>query len=252
MATMCRWLCPLVLLLGCSAAAPAQSEPTPPTAAEPPPPTTPSAPQEQPSRSRVDDAARLAPPPPASAPSPTDATLAAPATYRVRAYTTEGEFVLEIDRTLAPNGATRFYNLVALGYFTDIAVFRAIPNFVAQFGLHGSPSVNRDWKDATFSDDPVKTSNARGTVAFARTGSVNSSNRQLFINLGDNAYLDGYGFAPLGRVVEGMDVVDRLYTGYGEGEPQGRGPSQKKLERRGNAYLEDFPELSYIERMAID
>ncbi|MEM6295416.1 MAG: peptidylprolyl isomerase [Myxococcota bacterium] len=245
---MRRALSTFVLLLGCSANAPAQSEPLPPTASDP---ETAASASTAP-RGSVDAAARVAPPVVLDPPTPADATLVAPASYRVRVKTTEGEFVLEIDSALAPNGATRFYNLVAMGYFTNIAVFRAIPNFVVQFGLHGTPSVNKDWKDATFLDDAVVGSNVRGTITFARTGAVNSSNRQLFINLGDNVNLDGLSFAPIGRVIEGMEVVDALYTGYGEGGPRGGGPSQQKIERRGNAYLEQFPNLSYIQSMEVE
>lgn len=184
-------------------------------------------------------------------PLPENATLTAPELFRVSVETTKGSFVIEIDRALGPHGADRFFNLVELGYFQDIAFFRAIAGFMVQFGLHGDPSVSRAWKDASIPDDPVATSNTRGTLSFAKMASANSATTQLFINLTDNTQLDGMGFSPIGRVVEGMDVVDALYTGYGEGAPSGKGPAQKRIERRGNAYLEDFPNLDRITSMRI-
>src|SRR5690606_18982605 len=125
----------------------------------------------------------------------------------------------------APNGVDRFYNLVRNGYYDDVAFFRVIENFMAQFGIHGDPAVNTAWRAARIQDDPVVESNRRGYVSFAMAG-PNTRTTQLFINFRDNRQLDGMGFAPIAHVVEGMDVVDAIYSGYGEGAPNGQGPAQ--------------------------
>jgi len=178
---------------------------------------------------------------------PEKATEPAPAVFKAKFATTKGDFVIEVHRDWAPRGADRFYNLVKLGFFDDAAFFRAINGFMVQFGIHGSPQVSAKWRDANIPDDPAAgQSNKRGAVTFATAG-PNTRTTQLFINYGDNANLDGMGFTPFGLVVEGMDVVDNLYKGYGEGAPQGRGPDQGRLQSEGNAYLkQDFPQLDYI------
>ena len=183
---------------------------------------------------------------------PSSLTARAPDEFKVRFTTTRGDFVLEVLRFWSPRGADRFYNLVRSGYFTDIAFFRVLDGFVAQFGIHGDPRVNRAWNSATIQDDPVKQRNQRGTIVFAKTGMPNSRSVQFFINFQDNFGLDSQGFSPFGRIVEGMDVVDSLYSGYGEGAPRGRGPSQGQIQQEGNAYLKrDFPELDYIKSAEI-
>jgi peptidyl-prolyl cis-trans isomerase A (cyclophilin A) len=192
-------------------------------------------------------------PPPAATPEPAPATpTTAPAMFRVRFETNEGDFVVEIDKSLAPNGADRFYQLVSQGFYTDVRFFRVIQGFMAQFGINGDPAVTARWRATPIPDDPVRGSNTRGTITFAMTSQPNSRSSQLFINLVDNVNLDASGFAPIGRVVEGMEVVDRLYSGYGEGAPRGSGPDQSQIVSRGNAYLtQSFPELDYIERATI-
>jgi peptidyl-prolyl cis-trans isomerase A (cyclophilin A) len=149
-------------------------------------------------------------------------------------------------------GADRFYNLVKVGFYDGVKFFRAIDGFMVQFGIHGDPSVTKVWRQANISDDPVKQSNTRGRVTFAMAG-PNSRTTQVFINYVDrNRQLDGMGFAPFGEVVEGMEVVDRLYKGYGEGAPRGMGPDQGRLQAQGNAYLEqEFPKLSGVVRATI-
>src|SRR2546423_1532515 len=175
----------------------------------------------------------------------------APATFRARLETSKGDVVIEVHRDWAPHGADRFYNLVRSGYFDGVRFFRVIPGFMAQFGIHGDPPVAAAWRDATIPDDPVRQPNARGTVSFATAG-PGTRTTQLFINYADNNRLDGMGFSPFGRVVEGMDVVDRLYAGYGEGAPRGRGPDQSRFQAEGNAYLKQgFPELDYVTRATI-
>lgn len=176
---------------------------------------------------------------------------AAPATFRVRFETSAGTFTIAVHRDWAPLGADRFYNLARSGFFDGVRFFRVLPGFVAQFGMHGDAAVSRAWFNQRFPDDPVRHRNARGTVTFATSG-PNSRTTQLFINYGDNVRLDAMGFAPLGEVVEGMEVVDRLYAAYGEGAPQGRGPDQGRIMAEGNTYLErDYPRLDYVKRATV-
>jgi len=182
---------------------------------------------------------------------PASASAEAPPSFRVRFETTKGPFVVEVVRDWAPRGADRFYNLVRLGFYDDVAFFRVLEGFVAQFGIHGDPEVTRAWRDTTFPDDPVKQSNTRGTLTFATAG-PDTRTTQLFINFGNNSNLDGMGFSPFGRVVEGMEVVDSLYSGYGEGGPRGRGPDQGRAEAAGNEYFRgQFEKLDYIERARV-
>ncbi len=184
---------------------------------------------------------------------PAELAETAPDVYRARFQTNEGVFVVEVNRSWAPNGADRFYVLVKNGFFDETRFFRVIENFVAQFGLHADPYVTGAWTNYAILDDPVTQSNVRGSLTFAATTQPNSRTTQLFINLTDNTQLDGMGFAPVGRVVEGMDVVDALHSGYGEGAPQGNGPLQQNIRARGNDYLiENFPELDYVERATIE
>ncbi|MEE8141882.1 MAG: peptidylprolyl isomerase [Planctomycetota bacterium] len=176
----------------------------------------------------------------------------APEKFRAKFETTKGDFVMEITRDWSPNGADRLYNLVKIGYFTDVPFFRVVPNFMAQFGVHGDPKVNRSWGDANIQDDKVIESNQKGYVTFAKTGAPNSRSTQLYINYRDNSNLDGMGFAPIGQVVDGMAVVDSLYSGYGDGPPHGRGPNQMRFKDEGNAYLKkDFPNLDYIKQATL-
>jgi len=182
---------------------------------------------------------------------PTAATDEAPAVFEVQLKTTKGDVVIEVHREWAPIGTDRFYNLVKLGFYEDIAFFRAIDGFMVQFGIHGTPDVATAWKDASIEDDPRGRSNERGTISFASRG-PNTRTTQVFINYRDNTSLDGMGFVPFGKVIEGMDVIDSLHTGYGEGAPRGKGPNQGLIHRRGNEYLRDeFPELDYLERATL-
>lgn len=177
---------------------------------------------------------------------PSKAAQKAPENFKVKFVTTKGDFVLEVTRAWSPLGADRFYSLVKAGFFSDIAFFRVIGGFMAQFGIHGDPAVSAAWREASIQDDPVKQSNAKGYISYAMAG-PNTRTTQFFINYGDNARLDGMGFSPFGKVVEGMNVVDSLYSGYGEGAPSGMGPNQGRIQMQGNAYLKaDFPNLDYI------
>ena len=182
---------------------------------------------------------------------PSLATETAPDTFKVAFETTKGPFVVKVTRSWSPHGADRFYNLVKIGYFEDIAFFRVIPNFMAQFGIHGDPAISRAWRNATIKDDPVVQSNKRGYIPYAKTNRPNSRNTQFFINFRDNVNLDGMGFSPFGEIAEGMDVVDAIYK-VGEGRPRGPGPAQQVIQARGNDYLEkDFPKLDYIKSAKI-
>lgn len=134
-------------------------------------------------------------------------------------------------------------------FFAGCRIFRVLPGFVSQFGISGDPDVQSKWRSSSIPDDPVKVSNTRGTVVFATSG-PNSRTTQIFFNTGErgNAFLDKQGFSPFGQVIEGMDLVDKFYAGYGEGAPQGKGPNQGLIQAKGNAYLESsYPKLSYIQ-----
>lgn len=176
----------------------------------------------------------------------------APDTFWVVFETTKGEVVVEVQRAWSPHGADRLFNLVKIGYFEDVAFFRVIGGFMAQFGIHGDTSVSEKWSEANIADDPVIQSNKRGTLTFAMSSQPNSRSTQLFVNFKDNLRLDAMGFAPLGTVVRGMEVVDGLYSGYGEGAPQGAGPDQMQVQLQGNIYLRgQFPKLDYIKKATL-
>ncbi len=197
-------------------------------------------------------AARADTTPTPAALTPSAATATAPSTFKVKMTTTKGDFVVEVHRDWSPNGADRFYNLVKLGYFTDVAFFRVVKGFMVQFGIHGDPAVNRVWRRATFKDDPLaKHANTRGMVTFATAG-PDLRTTQIFINYGNNSRLDAMGFTPFGKVVDGMKVVDAIEGSYGEGAPEGHGPAQERIQQQGNAYLKaEFPKLDYIKRAAL-
>lgn len=185
---------------------------------------------------------------------PSQASEKAPDIYKAKFTTTEGDFVIEVNRGWSPAGADRFYNLVKIGYYNDVAFFRNVEGFMVQFGINGDPSLNTIWKEARIPDDPGGSgqSNLEGYVTFAKASIPNSRTTQVFINFGDNSNLDPMGFTPFGKVVEGFDVVKKLYNGYGDAPPGGMGPNQGMLQTKGNAYLkESFPELDYIKTATI-
>lgn len=177
---------------------------------------------------------------------PAKAVEKAPETFKVKFETTKGDFTLEVTRDWSPLGADRFYNLVKSGFFTDVAFFRVIEGFMVQFGIHGNPEIAGAWRGARIKDDPVKQSNAKGYISYAMAG-PNTRTTQFFINFGNNRNLDGMGFSPFGKVVEGMGVVESIYNGYGEGAPSGMGPDQGLVQLQGNSYLKaEFPKMDYI------
>ena len=185
---------------------------------------------------------------------PANLTEQSPVTYKAEFQLGNGsKFVIEVHRDWDPSGADRFYNLVKNGFYDGVRFFRVLPNFMAQFGMNGNPAVTSAWRNAKIKDEPVKEGNKRGNVSFAKPGLPNSRTTQVFINTADNASaLDGMGFSAFGQVITGMDVVDKLYSGYGEGAPSGRGPNQQLIQNEGNAYLaKDFPRLDFIQKAII-
>jgi len=182
---------------------------------------------------------------------PAELKARAPETYEVTFETTRGNFVIQVTRAWAPIGADRFYNLVKHGFFNGDPFFRVMPGFVVQFGLTGHPEVNRAWQNANLPDDPVKEHNLPGYITFAKTAMPNSRSTQLFINLGDNSdasrnNLDAQGFAPFGKVISGMDVVQNIYSGYGQQ------PDQGSISSKGSEYfLRQFPKLDLIKTATI-
>jgi peptidyl-prolyl cis-trans isomerase A (cyclophilin A) len=176
----------------------------------------------------------------------------APDSFRARFATTKGDFVIAVHRAWAPRGADRFYNLVRSGYYDGVRFFRVLPGFVAQFGIHGDTAVSKAWRERVMPDDPVRRTNLRGMVTYA-TGGPGTRTTQVFINYGNNDALDAQGFAPFGQVVEGMEVVDALYSAYGEGAPRGRGPEQYRIQVEGEKYLaRQFPRLDKINKTTVE
>jgi peptidyl-prolyl cis-trans isomerase A (cyclophilin A) len=171
----------------------------------------------------------------------------APNVFKARFDTTAGIFVIEVHADWAPRGADRFYNLVKNGYYDGCRFFRVVPGFVVQFGINGDAAIQRNWTNATIPDDKVTQGNTRGFVTFAKSSEPNSRTTQLFVNFADNSRLNRQGFAPFGKVTMGMEVVDKIFSGYGEK------PDQDRIEKEGNAYLtKNFPKLDYIKKATIE
>ena len=169
----------------------------------------------------------------------------APNTFQVLFDTSKGEFTVEVTRAWAPEGADRFYNLIANGYYDDCRFFRVVKGFMVQFGINGDPQINAAWRAARIEDDRGKESNKRAYLTFAHAG-PNTRTTQLFINYADNTFLDAQGFPPFGKVIKGMDVVDAINDEYGEN------PDQRRIQLEGNAYLnQTFPNLDFIKTAII-
>jgi peptidyl-prolyl cis-trans isomerase A (cyclophilin A) len=192
--------------------------------------------------------------PPANAAALMDPSLAkeqAPPMYKAQFVTTKGAFTIQVTRDWSPNAADRFYNLVKIGYFNGVRFFRVVDGFMAQFGIHGDPAVSAKWRTVPIKDEPVIQGNKRGRITFAKSGPDTRTN-QVFINFVDNSRLDPMGFPSFGEVIDGMNVVDALYKGYGEGAPMGKGPDQGRMQAEGNAYLmKEFAQLDWIKEAAI-
>ena len=179
---------------------------------------------------------------------PASLTDKAPATYKVKLDTTAGPVVIEVHRDWAPLGADRFYNLTKNGFYDGARFFRVLSGFMAQVGMNGDPAIQKAWGRANFNDDPVKQSNKRGFVTFAKTGAPNSRSTQFYINYGDNSTLDPQGFAPFGQVISGMEAADKLYS-YGRQNV----PDQGMITNEGNAYLQkEYPKLDFIKKATIE
>lgn len=179
---------------------------------------------------------------------PAKANETAPATFTAKFETTKGDIEFECTRDWAPHGVDRFYNLAKIGFFNDVAFFRVIKGFMAQFGIHGNPDVSKKWKSANLKVDPVKQSNTKGMLTYAMAGSPTTRSTQLYINYGNNARLDAQGFAPICKVSKGMDIAEKLYNEYADKPSSHQGDIQEK----GNAYLKEaWPELDYIVKSSI-
>lgn len=193
-----------------------------------------------------------------------DSAPAAPAgpmpdVFKVKFETSKGDFVAEFTKEWSPAGVERVWDLVNAKYYDNVRFFRVLDGFMAQFGMHGDPTTNAEWEKKGLPSEEVKQSNTPGMISFAMAGGPprprwtnQTRTTQLFINYGNNTRLDDMGFAPVGKVVEGFDVVQKLYAGYGEGAPNGRGPNQQMMGQMGNSYLEEaFPQLDYIKTARI-
>ncbi len=164
--------------------------------------------------------------------------------------TSKGKVVIEVHRDWAPIGVDHFFSLLQTGFYDGNRFFRVTHSYV-QFGINGDPKTNALWSTASLPDDPVKQSNVKGTLTFAHLG-ANSRTTQLFFNMKNNKDLDKQSFAPIGKVITGMDIVESLYSAYGDMVPRGMGPDPSKIEVQGNAYLEaKFPRLDYIKKATI-
>lgn len=175
-------------------------------------------------------------------------TVVVPEIYRAKFETTQGDFIVEVTRAWSPRGADRFHELLRMHYFDEGRFFRVLPGFIVQFGVNKDFKVHDVWREYMILDDPRTHKNVRGTLAFAQSG-PNTRATEVFINLADNPMLDDQGFVPFAKIVEGMDVPDKFYSGYGELAPQGKGPDAGRVEEEANEYLVPrFPNLDYIKR----
>ena len=174
-----------------------------------------------------------------------------PEVFRVKFETSQGDFVVEARRDWAPHGVDRFHELVRNRYYDEARFFRVLRGFIAQFGVHRDFNVHAKWRTFFIVDDPPKQKNLRGTLAYAKSG-ANTRSTEVFINLADNAVLDEQGFAPFGKIVEGLEVADKLYSGYGEMRPEGKEIDAGRVEEETNEYLvQRFPKMDFIKRARI-
>jgi peptidyl-prolyl cis-trans isomerase A (cyclophilin A) len=179
---------------------------------------------------------------------PAPKAIVVPDVYRAKFETSKGDFVVEVTRAWAPRGADRFHELLRMHYFDEGRFFRVLPGFIAQFGIHKDFNVHATWRELVIADDPPNQKNQRGTLAFAQSG-PNTRATEVFINLKDNPDLDDQGFTPFGKIVEGVETIDTLYSGYGELGPKGKGPDAGRAENEANEYIVPrFPQLDYIKR----
>jgi peptidyl-prolyl cis-trans isomerase A (cyclophilin A) len=171
-----------------------------------------------------------------------------PEVFQVKFETSQGDFVVEVTRAWAPHGVDRFHELVRMRYFDEGRFFRVLKGFIAQFGVHRDFSIHEKWRQFFIVDDPPKEKNLRGTLAFAQSGPATRAT-EIFVNLADNAVLDTQGFVPFGKIVEGVEVIDKIYSGYGEMRPEGKDLDPGRVEGETNEYLvQRFPKMDYIKR----
>jgi peptidyl-prolyl cis-trans isomerase A (cyclophilin A) len=177
----------------------------------------------------------------------------APPEYKVKLATTKGDVVILVHRDWAPNGADHFYNLVKRGYYDNNAFFRALKDYIVQWGINGDPKVYARWDAVKIKDDPPKMPNKIGTVVFATPSEPNQRTTHIFVNIHDNSEnLDSRGFVPFGEVILGLNNIMNVYMDYGEGAPDGNGPSQEEAAHGGNAYFKkNFPNLDYIVKATV-
>jgi len=188
----------------------------------------------------------------ASCSKPAPKPVVVPDVYSAKFETSKGDFVVEVTRAWAPRGADRFHELLRMHYYDEGRFFRVLPGFIAQFGIHKDFNVHATWRELVIADDPPQQKNLRGTLAFAQSG-PNTRATEVFINLKDNPDLDEDRFVPFGKVVEGMEAVDALYSGYGELRPKGKGPDAGRAENEANEYIVPrFPNLDYIKRARLE
>ena len=174
--------------------------------------------------------------------------IVVPDVFRVKFETSQGDFVVEANRAWAPHGVDRFHELIRLRYFDEARFFRVLKGFIAQFGVHRDFDVHAKWREFFIVDDPPNQKNLRGTLAYAKSG-PNTRSTEIFINLADNADLDSQYFVPFARIVEGVDVIDKIYSGYGEMRPVGKDIDPGRVENETNEYLtQRFPKMDYIKR----
>ena len=179
------------------------------------------------------------------------AKIVVPEVFRVKFETSQGDVVVQANRAWAPHGVDRFHELLRMHYFDQNRFFRVLPGFIAQFGVHRDFNVHATWRNLFIVDDPAKEKNLRGTLAFARSG-ANTRATEIFVNLADNAALDDQGFVPFAKVIQGMEAVDKFYSGYGEMRPEGKWIDRARVEEETNEYLvQRFPKLDYITRAEI-
>ncbi len=171
-----------------------------------------------------------------------------PEVFRVKFETSQGDFIVEATRAWAPHGVDRFHELVRIRYFDEARFFRVLKGFIAQFGVHRDFNVHEKWREFFIVDDPPNQKNLRGTLAFAKSG-PNTRSTEIFVNLADNAALDAEYFVPFAKIVEGVDVIDKIYSGYGEMRPEGKDIDPGRVEGETNEYLvQRFPKMDYIKR----
>lgn len=172
----------------------------------------------------------------------------APEYFKARFETSQGNFDIEAKREWSPQGVDRLYQLIKRGYYTDISIFRVVPNFVAQFGIHNDSVITKSWSSIKIDDEPVLESNKKGAISFAR-GGKKTRTTQIFINLKDNARLDKLeysgvkGFPVIAKVIAGMENIEKFHDGYGDK----LGMRQDSIQKYGNKFIrKNYPEIDFI------